>query len=311
MSIISPLKFGERMIVPTPLRKGGTVIKEIMNQQVQSLTIRNQCFAWGQQTYLMGVLNITPDSFSDGGDYNNLDAALDRAQALVNGGATLLDIGGQSTRPGATPISPEAELERVIPIIKTIRKSLNVPISVDTTRAMIAQQAIRAGADLVNDISGGTFDPEMLSTVAELEVPMILMHIRGTPETMQQLTDYDDLVGEIRQVLSERIVAAEKAGIARSRLIIDPGIGFGKTYDQNLELLQQLHQFQSLGVPLLVGTSRKSFIGKIINQDDPKKRVWGTAATCCAAIAQGADILRVHDLPEMWEVSRVADAIWR
>ena len=299
------------MIVPTPLRKGGTVIKEIMNQQVQSLTIRNQCFAWGQQTYLMGVLNITPDSFSDGGDYNNLDAALDRAQALVNGGATLLDIGGQSTRPGATPISPEAELERVIPIIKTIRKSLNVPISVDTTRAMIAQQAIRAGADLVNDISGGTFDPEMLSTVAELEVPMILMHIRGTPETMQQLTDYDDLVGEIRQVLSERIVAAEKAGIARSRLIIDPGIGFGKTYDQNLELLQQLHQFQSLGVPLLVGTSRKSFIGKIINQDDPKQRVWGTAATCCAAIAQGADILRVHDLPEMWEVSRVADAIWR
>ena len=299
------------MIVPTPLRKGGTVIKEIMNQQVQSLTIRNQCFAWGQQTYLMGVLNITPDSFSDGGDYNNLDAALDRAQALVNGGATLLDIGGQSTRPGATPISPEAELERVIPIIKTIRKSLNVPISVDTTRAMIAQQAIRAGADLVNDISGGTFDPEMLSTVAELEVPMILMHIRGTPETMQQLTDYDDLVGEIRQVLSERIVAAEKAGIARSRLIIDPGIGFGKTYEQNLELLQQLHQFQSLGVPLLVGTSRKSFIGKIINQDDPKQRVWGTAATCCAAIAQGADILRVHDLPEMWEVSRVADAIWR
>jgi dihydropteroate synthase len=299
------------MIVPTPLRKGGTVIKEIMNQQVQSLTIRNQCFAWGQQTYLMGVLNITPDSFSDGGDYNNLDAALDRAQALVNGGATLLDIGGQSTRPGATPISPEAELERVIPIIKTIRKSLNVPISVDTTRAMIAQQAIRAGADLVNDISGGTFDPEMLSTVAQLEVPMILMHIRGTPETMQQLTDYDDLVGEIRQVLSERIVAAEEAGIARSRLIIDPGIGFGKTYEQNLELLQQLHQFQSLGVPLLVGTSRKSFIGKIINQDDPKKRVWGTAATCCAAIAQGADILRVHDLPEMWEVSRVADAIWR
>lgn len=290
---------------------GGTVIETIMNQQVQHLKLRDTCFVWGQQTYLMGVLNITPDSFSDGGDYNDSEAAWNRAQALVQAGADLLDIGGQSTRPGATPISPEAELERVIPVIKTIRKSLNVPISVDTTRSMIAQQAIRAGADLVNDISGGTFDPEMLPTVAALEVPIILMHIRGTPETMQQLTDYQDLLGEIRQVLRERITAAEQAGIARSRLIVDPGIGFGKTYEQNLELLQQLHQFRSLGVPLLVGTSRKRFIGQILNQDDPKQRVWGTAATCCAAIAQGADILRVHDLPQMWEVSRVADAIWR
>ena len=163
----------------------------------------------------------------------------------------------------------------------------------------------------MNDISGGTFDPEMLPTVASENVPMILMHLRGTPETMQQLTDYDDLVGEILAVLRERLMAAEKAGIARSRLIIDPGIGFGKTAEQNLELLRQLSQFRSLGVPMLVGTSRKSFIGKILNQNDPKQRVWGTASTCCAAIAQGADILRVHDLPEMWEVSRVADAIWR
>jgi len=170
---------------------------------------------------------------------------------------------------------------------------------------------VQAGADLVNDISGGTFDAAMLTTVAELEVPIILMHIRGTPETMQQLTDYEDLVGDIIAVLRERIAAAEKAGIARSRLLIDPGIGFGKTAEQNLELLRQLDQFQSLGMPILVGTSRKSFIGKILKQDDPKQRVWGTASTCCAAIAQGADLLRVHDLPEMWEVSRVADAIWR
>jgi len=170
---------------------------------------------------------------------------------------------------------------------------------------------VQAGADLVNDISGGTFDAAMLTTVAELEVPIILMHIRGTPETMQQLTDYEDLVGDIIAVLRERIAAAEKAGIARSRLLIDPGIGFGKTAEQNLELLRQLDQFQSLGVPILVGTSRKSFIGKILNQDDPKQRVWGTASTCCAAIAKGADLLRVHDLPQMWEVSRVADAIWR
>ncbi len=280
-----------------------------MNQE--ALVIRNKSFIWGKQTYLMGVLNITPDSFSDGGDYNNLEEALQRAWALVEAGADILDIGGQSTRPGAKQISLEEELERVIPIIKRIRKNLNIPISVDTTRAEIAQQAVRAGADIVNDISGGTFDGDMLTTVAELEVPIILMHIRGTPETMQHKTDYEDLVGEIIAVLRERLAAAEKAGIARSRLLIDPGIGFGKTAAQNIELLRQLHQFQRLGVPILVGTSRKSFIGKIINQDDPKQRVWGTASTCCAAISQGADILRVHDLPQMWEVSKVADAIWR
>ena len=280
-----------------------------MNQQ--PLVIRDRSFRWGEQTYLMGVLNITPDSFSDGGDYNDLEPALERASGLVAAGADILDIGGQSTRPGAKQISPEAELERVIPIIKRIRKHLNIPISVDTTRAEIAQQAVQAGADLINDISGGTFDPNMLPTVAELEVPMILMHIRGTPETMQQLTDYEDVVGEIVSVLQERIAAAEAAGIARSRLIIDPGIGFGKTAEQNLELLRHLDQFQALGVPLLVGTSRKSFIGKILGQDDPKKRVWGTASTCCAAIAQGADLLRVHDLPQLWDVTQVADAIWR
>lgn len=280
-----------------------------MNQD--ALVIRNKSFIWGKQTYLMGVLNITPDSFSDGGDYNNLEEASQRAATLVEAGADILDIGGQSTRPGAKQISPEEELERVIPIIKRIRKHLNIPISVDTTRAEIAQQAVQAGADIVNDISGGMFDADMLTTVAELEVPIILMHIRGTPETMQQMTDYEDLVGEIIAVLEERLSAAEAAGIARSRLLIDPGIGFGKTAEQNLELLRQLDQFQSLGVPILVGTSRKSFIGKIINQDDPKQRVWGTASTCCAAIAQGADILRVHDLPQMWEVAKVADAIWR
>ncbi|AFZ44339.1 Dihydropteroate synthase [Halothece sp. PCC 7418] len=277
----------------------------------EALVIRNKSFLWGEQTYLMGVLNITPDSFSDGGDYNNLEEAFQRAAALVEAGADILDVGGQSTRPGAKQISPEEELERVIPIIKRIRKHLNIPISVDTTRAEIAQQAVRAGADIVNDISGGTFDADMLTTVAALEVPIILMHIRGTPETMQQMTDYEDLVGEIMGVLQERLSAAEAAGIARSRLLIDPGIGFGKTAEQNLELLRKLDQFQSLGVPILVGTSRKSFIGKIINQDDPKQRVWGTASSCCAAIAQGADLLRVHDLPQMWEVSQVADAIWR
>ncbi len=282
-----------------------------MTTTPHTLTIRDQSFVWGKQTYLMGVLNITPDSFSDGGDYNQLDAALNRARDFVTAGADILDVGGQSTRPGAKPIALETELERVIPIIKAIRKELNVPISVDTTRSAIAQQAIAAGADLVNDISGGRFDPEMLPTVAELGIPIVLMHIRGTPETMQQLTDYDDLIGEIYEVLQERIRVAQQAGIARSRIIIDPGIGFGKTPEQNLELLRNLSEFQSLQVPLLVGTSRKRFIGTILNQSDPKKRVWGTAATCCGAIAQGADILRVHDVAEMKDVCQVADAIWR
>jgi len=282
-----------------------------MNNTEDALTIRDQSFVWGKQTYLMGVLNITPDSFSDGGDYNELDSALERAREFVTAGAHILDVGGQSTRPGATPIAPETELERVLPIIQAIRQELNIPISVDTTRSAIAQQAIAAGADLVNDISGGRFDREMLSTVSELEVPIVLMHIRGTPETMQQLTNYENLVGEIYEVLQQRIRTAQKQGIARSRIMIDPGIGFGKTPEQNLELLRRLGELTALDVPMLVGTSRKRFIGTIINQSDPKQRVWGTAATCCSAIAQGADLLRVHDVAEMRDVCQVADAIWR
>ncbi|NET54388.1 MAG: dihydropteroate synthase, partial [Merismopedia sp. SIO2A8] len=266
---------------------------------------------WGERTYLMGILNVTPDSFSDGGDFNKPTAALAQAQRLAAAGADIIDIGGQSTRPGAEQVSLEEELHRVGSVIEAVRSLLNVPISIDTTRAGVAKAAVAAGADMVNDISGGTFDPQMLPIVAQLGVPMILMHIRGTPQTMQQLTDYRDLIGEIRAFLWNQIAAAEAAGIERERLIIDPGIGFAKTAEQNLVILQQLSAFKSLGVPLLVGVSRKSFIGRILNQPNPKHRVWGTAAACCAAIASGADILRIHDLPEMGDVCRVADAIWR
>lgn len=275
------------------------------------MTMRGNSFRWGEQTYLMGVLNITPDSFSDGGEFNSPAAALTQAQYLVEAGADIIDIGGQSTRPGAELVSLKEELERVLPTVEAVRSAVNVPISVDTTRATVAAEAVAAGADLVNDISGGTFDSEMFSVVAHLKVPIILMHIRGTPQTMQQLTEYENLITEIYQFLEQQIAAAVAAGIERSHLIIDPGIGFAKTAEQNLLLIQQLSKFRSLGVPMLVGVSRKSFIGRILNQPDPKARVWGTAAACCGAIAGGADILRVHDVRQMRDVCLVADALWR
>jgi|SRR6478672_763650 len=277
------------------------------------LILRERPFLWGDRTYLMGVLNVTPDSFSDGGKFNTLEDALAQAQYLVDSGADLIDIGGQSTRPGAAEVSLEAELHRVIPIVQQLRQSQQstIPLSVDTTRAAVARAAVAAGADLINDISGGTFDPEMLPVVAELQVPIVLMHMRGTPQTMQKLTDYQDLIGEIYQFLQSRIEEAIAAGIDPAKIMIDPGIGFAKTYSQNLEILRRLSEFRSLGVPLLVGASRKSFIGHILNQPDPQARAWGTAAACCAAIAGSTDILRVHDVKEMQDVCRVADAIWR
>lgn len=275
------------------------------------MAIREHSFNWGERTYLMGVLNVTPDSFSDGGEFNTPASALAQVQQLVEAGADILDIGGQSTRPGAEQISVEEELQRVLPVVEAVRSVLSVPISVDTTRASVAQAAIAAGADWVNDISGGTFDSEMFPVVAQMKVPIILMHIRGTPQTMQQFTAYQDLIAEIYQFLEGQIAAAVEAGIERSRLIVDPGIGFAKTAEQNLEILRHLAMLRSLGVPILVGPSRKSFIGCILNQPDPKRRVWGTAAACCSAIAAGADILRVHDVLEMRDVCLVADALWR
>jgi dihydropteroate synthase len=271
-----------------------------LSPELPGWRLRNHSFVWGKRTYLMGVLNVTPDSFSDGGQFNSLEQALTQAKHLVATGADLLDIGGQSTRPQAADISLEEELNRVIPVVQAIRQEMTIPISVDTTKAEVARRAIAAGADLVNDISAATFDPQMLPTVAALGVPIILMHMRGTPQTMQQLTSYGDLIGEICEFLQARAVAA-----------IAAGIGFAKTAEQNLEILRCLANFRALGYPLLVGPSRKSFIGQILTQPDPKQRVWGTAAASCAVVAGGADILRVHDVQEMQDVCRVADAIWR
>ncbi len=273
--------------------------------------IRDHCFSWGRRTYLMGVLNITPDSFSDGGDYNSVATALNQAQELEAAGADIIDIGGQSTRPGAEQISLNMELDRVLPVIEAIRAESSIPISVDTTRAEVAKAAIAIGTDLINDISGGTFDPEMLPTVAKLNVPIVIMHIRGNPQTMGQLTNYQNLIGEIRDFLAAQIAAAIAAGIPKEKVIIDPGIGFAKNYNQNIEIFRHLPELRRLDCPILVGPSRKSFIGQILNQPQAKARVWGTAAACCAAIFNGADILRVHDVQAMHDVSLVADAIFR
>lgn len=276
-----------------------------------NLIIRERCFEWGQRTYLMGILNVTPDSFSDGGEFNTTSAALVQAQALVAAGADIIDVGGQSTRPGAKQITLAEELDRVLSVLQVLRPEISVPISVDTTRAAVARASVEAGADIINDISGGTFDSEMLPTVAELGVPIILMHIRGTPQTMQQQTDYQDLLAEIYSFLARQIGVATTVGIERDKIIIDPGIGFAKNYEQNLEIFRRLRSLALLNCPILVGASRKSFISRILNQPDPKARVWGTAAACCAAIFNGADILRVHDVQEMREVSLVADALLR
>ncbi len=277
-------------------------------------TLRDRTFQWGQQTYLMGVLNVTPDSFSDGGQFNSLESALNQARKMVTSGADILDIGGQSTRPNAEEVTLAQELDRVIPVIQALRQNSEfsqVPISIDTTRAAVASAAIAAGADLINDISGGTFDAEMFPIVAKLGAPIALMHIRGTPKTMQTLTDYQDLMREIIEFLETQIRAAIAAGVDRRQIIIDPGIGFAKKQAQNLDILRQLPALKVLGCPILVGVSRKSFIGNILSQPDPQKRVWGTAAACVGAIAGGTDILRVHDVSEMHDVCRVADAIWR
>jgi dihydropteroate synthase len=283
-----------------------------MSISLTAWTLRDRVFHWGKQTYLMGVLNVTPDSFSDGGQYNTLRNAFKQASQMVKDGIDILDIGGQSTRPSAELVSPEEELDRVVPVIDALRREpefAHIPISVDTMRSQVAKAAVGVGADFVNDISGAAADPAMLPMVGELGVPIALMHMRGTPTTMQTLTDYDDLMGEIQTFLATQTQRAKACGI--QQFMIDPGIGFAKTYEQNLTILRELQQLQTLNAPILVGPSRKSFIGHILNQPDPQKRVLGTVAACVSAIANGADVVRVHDIPEVRDACRVADAIWR
>jgi 2-amino-4-hydroxy-6-hydroxymethyldihydropteridine diphosphokinase/dihydropteroate synthase len=269
----------------------------------------------------MAILNLTPDSFSDGGLHSSTDLAslTQTIKSHITAGASILDIGGQSTRPGAPDVGEAEELQRVLPAIKLIRsmpEGAHVAISIDTYRARVAAEAVAAGADIINDVSAGTLDPDMLPTAARTGKTVVLMHMRGTPETMTHMTDYPDGVVEtVGRELLARVRAAEAAGVRRWRIVLDPGIGFAKTQAQNIELLRRLgdlRDYEGLrGLPWLVGTSRKRFVGKVTGVKEPRERVWGTAATVTAAVQGGADVVRVHDVEEMAKVVRMADAIWR
>lgn len=259
-------------------------------------------------TLIMGILNVTPDSFSDGGRYNTVDKALNHALQMIADGADIIDVGGESTRPGADPVSPEEELRRVIPVISRLRRESGVMISIDTTKAPVASRAIQAGANLVNDISGLRFDPGMPEVLRQAEVPVVIMHIQGSPRTMQVNPRYDDLIGELREYFLERISVCREAGIRNDRVIIDPGLGFGKTVSDNYRILKELRRFVELGFPVLIGPSRKSFLGAVLNLP-PAERLLGTAAAVTAGILNGARIVRVHDVRDMKRVVRISDCL--
>lgn len=275
------------------------------------LAWRGYCLDFSQKTHIMGILNVTPDSFSDGGVYFDKARAIERARRMVEEGADIIDIGGQSTRPGAEQIAPEEEIGRTIPVIEAVAGELGVPISIDTYRAEVARRALEAGASMVNDISGLRFDRGMASLVAEKGVPVVLMHIKGTPRDMQKNPVYEALVPEIMDYLREGIRMAEDAGVPRDMVVVDPGIGFGKTFDHNLGILNRLEDFTMLERPVAVGPSRKAFLGEILGGAPATERVFGTAAAVCAAVIKGASIVRVHDVKEISDVVRVADAIKR
>ena len=261
-----------------------------------------------RRTLLIGIINVTPDSFYDGGKRLDPDKAVADGIGLVEAGADVIDIGGESTRPGARAVSVEEELQRVLPVIRGLRRNVNVPISIDTYKAQVAQAALSEGADIVNDISALRFDPQMAVLVAAEKVPVVIMHMQGTPQTMQAEPCYNNVVREVQDFLTTQVHFAIEAGVERGNIIIDPGIGFGKTLDHNLTLLRGLSVLASMGQPLLVGASRKTFIGKILGVE-PEERLEGSLAAAIAAVFGGAHILRVHDVKETRKAIRVADAI--
>jgi len=272
--------------------------------------------ALSKRTYIMGILNRTPDSFSDGGLFMDEKAAIDRVYRMASEGADIIDIGGESTRPGAKPVSTNEELERTIPVIKAVAKKLDVPISIDTYKSEVAAAALENGAAMINDITGFGGDSRLASVAAEFGVPVVIMHIKGTPRTMQRDVHYESLIDDILANLRESIDLAAKAGVAKDKIIIDPGIGFGKTTEHNVEILNNLGSFKVLERPILVGVSRKSFIVNTlkkanISDEDIKisGRLMGTASSAAISIMNGANILRVHDVKEMVQVARIADAI--
>jgi dihydropteroate synthase len=258
---------------------------------------------------VMGVLNLTPDSFSDGGNITDPGAAADVVLAMSAAGADMIDIGGESTRPGAVRVGAEEQIRRIVPAIRAIRQKTPLLMSVDTTHWAVAEAALDAGADFINDISGGREDPNNLTGAARRKVPIILMHMQGEPRTMQDAPTYGDVTMDVRAYLSERLAAAMNAGVERHRVLLDPGIGFGKKTGHSLALLRDLAKLGEIGQPLVIGASRKSFIGRVLNQPDPLKRIHGGAAVTAWAVTHGAGIVRVHDVGPMSEVVRMISAI--
>ncbi len=282
-------------------------------RKLYRLKLKRTTLVLGERTLVMGVLNVTPDSFSDGGKFFRLDRAVKAALAMQQVGADLLDIGAESTRPGSTGIAASEELARLLPVLQALRGRLKIPISVDTQKAAVAEIALGAGAQILNDISGLKNDPRLATVAAKFDAPLILMHMRGTPRTMQKGSFAKDVLKDVIRGLRESIATARSAGVAKSQIILDPGIGFGKSFEQNYELLAKLPQLAGLGYPLLVGTSRKGFLGATLARDGkpvpPEDRIWATAATVAASILNGAHIVRVHDVGEMVQVARVSDCL--
>jgi dihydropteroate synthase len=274
------------------------------------LRVGDRVLPTARRCLVMGVVNVTPDSFSDGGRYLDPAAAVAHGLALVADGADLLDVGGESTRPGATDVPGAVELERVLPVVEQLARTAEVPVSIDTRKAAVAAAALAAGATMVNDVSAGRHNPDLLGVAADAKVPLVLMHMLGTPATMQDDPRYDDVVAEVEAFLAERCRAAEAAGVDHQALVVDPGIGFGKRDQDNYALLDQLARFTRLGHPVMVGTSRKGFIGRAL--DSPSdQRVEGTAATVVWAVERGARIVRVHDVAPMVRAVRMTEAMLR
>ena len=269
----------------------------------------------GRKTLVMGALNVTPDSFSDGGKFLDVKSAVKHALAMQRDGADIIDIGAESTRPGSEGISAAEELSRLLPVLEALRGKLKIPISVDTQKAAVAELAIGSGAAMINDVSGLRHDPQLAEVAARHGVPLILMHMRGTPPTMQKMPFAKNVMKDVATGLRRSVAIAREAGVPTSKIILDPGIGFGKSFEQNYELLANLPELGKLGFPLLVGTSRKGFLGKTLATNGKpapaEERIWGTAATVTASILGGAHIVRVHDVMEMAQVARVADAVLR
>lgn len=261
-------------------------------------------FNYGDKTYIMGILNVTPDSFSDGGDYSNIDIAIKHAKEMIEDGADIIDLGGESTRPGHKYVDSEEELKRIVPVIKRLKQEINIPISVDTYKSDVAKEALELGVEMINDIWGLRKDENMAKVIAKYDANVCIMH-------NQDGTDYDkDIMESIKEFLQESIEIGIKYGIDKNKIVIDPGIGFGKTFEQNLEVLKRLDELKDLGYPILLGTSRKSFIGNVLNLE-PKDRVEGTIATTVLGIRDGVDIVRVHDVKENIRAAKMADAIYR